>query len=89
MENFIVVDTVAAGEDGYLRVHGLVFFFGFFDFFRDFGVVFAAEDAFYNNGEADDDEEDGEDGFPGDFVGKDFLGGEQQNDAGGEKAEAR
>ena len=44
---------------------------------------------FYDDREADDNKEDGEDGFPGDVVGKNILGGEKEDDAGGERAEAR
>lgn len=43
---------------------------------------------FYDDGEADDNEKDGENGFPGDVVRKDILSGEEKNDASGEKAEA-
>ncbi len=43
---------------------------------------------FYDDREADDDKEDGEDSFPGDVVGENILGGEEENDTGGERAEA-
>ena len=36
-----------------------------------------------------DDKEDGENDLPGDFIGEDFLGGEKQDDAGGDETEAR
>lgn len=77
MEGFVFVSAVGAGEDGCLGVHGFTVFFGFFDFFGDFLVVFAVEDASRNDKGADEDEDYGEDGFPGDFVGEDALGGEE------------
>lgn len=46
------------------------------------------EDALDDDSETDDDEEDGEDGFPGDAIGEDVLSSEEENDAGGEGAEA-
>ncbi len=43
---------------------------------------------FYDDREADDNKEDGEDSFPGDVVGENILGSEEENDTGGESAEA-
>ncbi len=77
MEGFVFVGAVATGENGHLGVHGFAVFFGFFYFFRDFLVVFVMESGFYNDSQADDDEEDGEDGFPGDIVVEDVLGGQE------------
>ena len=46
------------------------------------------EEVFEDDGEADDDEEGGEDNFPGGAPVEDALSGEKQNDAEGEHEEA-
>lgn len=82
MKGFVFICSVGAGEDGHLGIHGLAVFGRFFDFPRDFLIVFAVEEGFDDDGEAGDDEEDGEDDLPGDAIGKDVLGGEEQDDTG-------
>ena len=89
MKGLIVVGAVTAGEDSHLRIHGFAIGLSLFDFFGDFFVVFVMEGAFDNDSEANNNKSDGEDGFPGNVIGKNILSGEQEDDAGGEKAEAR
>ena len=71
-----------------MGIHGFAVFCGFFDFFGDFLIIFVFENAFDDNTETGDDEEDGEDDFPGDIVVENILSGEEENDTGGEEAEA-
>ncbi len=70
---FGVVETVRVDVDGE----------PIFDGFNVFN-----EEIFENDGEADDDEEGGEDDFPGDVPAEDVLCGEEQDGAEGEHEEA-
>ena len=70
---FGVVETVRVDVDGEPIFDG----FNVFD-----------EEVFENDGEADDDEEGGEDNFPGDVPAENVLCGEEQDDAEGEHEEA-
>ena len=45
------------------------------------------EEASYDNGKTDSDEEDSEDDFPGDIIREDVLSCEEQNDADGDETE--
>ena len=87
MECLVIIGAIIAREDSGLRIHGFVVF-EILDFFADFFVTVAMESTAEDDADTDSNEDDGEGCLPSYIVGEDILSSEEENDAGGERAEA-